>query len=120
MSDIRIYSIFFYLLLIIVISFLSNHLLCFVTNFPFLVMQRPHKAYPVELAQFHSPDYVEFLHRINPESQHLFMNEMAKCMTLDVFTFVCLHICAFVINNQDNKHSLLILKYMWSYVHILY
>ena len=43
-------------------------------------MQRPHKAYPVELAQFHSADYVEFLHRINPDTQHLFSNELAKCI----------------------------------------
>ncbi|XP_065637209.1 histone deacetylase 9-like [Quercus suber] len=40
---------------------------------------RPHKAYPVELAQFHSADYVEFLHRITPDTQHLFSNELAKC-----------------------------------------
>ncbi|CAK9314322.1 unnamed protein product [Citrullus colocynthis] len=39
---------------------------------------RPHKAYPVELAQFHSADYVEFLHRINPDTQHLFANELSK------------------------------------------
>ncbi|KAF8009462.1 hypothetical protein BT93_J0452 [Corymbia citriodora subsp. variegata] len=39
---------------------------------------RPHKAYPVELAQFHSPDYVEFLHRITPDTQHLFLNELPK------------------------------------------
>ncbi|KAJ8440504.1 hypothetical protein Cgig2_022945 [Carnegiea gigantea] len=39
---------------------------------------RPHKAYPVELAQFHSADYVEFLHRITPDTQHLFPTEMAK------------------------------------------
>ncbi|KAI3461314.1 hypothetical protein Pfo_017977 [Paulownia fortunei] len=39
---------------------------------------RPHKAYPVELAQFHSPDYVEFLQRITPNTQELFSNEMVK------------------------------------------
>ncbi|GFZ12667.1 histone deacetylase 9 [Actinidia rufa] len=39
---------------------------------------RPHKAYPVELAQFHSADYVDFLHRISPDTQHLFSNELAK------------------------------------------
>ncbi|KAK7262193.1 hypothetical protein RJT34_29755 [Clitoria ternatea] len=39
---------------------------------------RPHKAYPVELAQFHSAEYVEFLHRITPDTQHLFSNELAK------------------------------------------
>ncbi|KAB5534994.1 hypothetical protein DKX38_018080 [Salix brachista] len=39
---------------------------------------RPHKAYPVELAQFHSEDYVEFLHRITPDTQHLFAGELAR------------------------------------------
>ncbi|KAK3041253.1 hypothetical protein RJ639_001536, partial [Escallonia herrerae] len=39
---------------------------------------RPHKAYPVELAQFHSADYVDFLHRINPEELHLYSNELKK------------------------------------------
>ncbi|PHU03726.1 Histone deacetylase 1 [Capsicum chinense] len=39
---------------------------------------RPHKAYPVELAQFHSADYVEFLNRITPDTQNLFPNEMAR------------------------------------------
>ncbi|XP_044483788.1 histone deacetylase 9 isoform X1 [Mangifera indica] len=39
---------------------------------------RPHKAYPVELAQFHSAEYVEFLHRITPDTQHLFSHELAK------------------------------------------
>ncbi|KAL2507456.1 Histone deacetylase 9 [Forsythia ovata] len=39
---------------------------------------RPHKAYPVELAQFHSADYVEFLNRITPDTQSLFSNEMVK------------------------------------------
>lgn len=48
-------------------------------------MQRPHKAYPVELAQFHSADYVEFLHRITPDTQHLFSNELAKCTSLFFF-----------------------------------
>ncbi|KAE8693025.1 Histone deacetylase 1 [Hibiscus syriacus] len=39
---------------------------------------RTHKAYPVEFAQFHSADYVEFLHRITPDTLHLFSNELAK------------------------------------------
>ncbi|XP_014619624.1 histone deacetylase 9 isoform X2 [Glycine max] len=39
---------------------------------------RPHKAYPVELAQFHSADYVEFLNRITPDTQHLFLKELTK------------------------------------------
>lgn len=39
---------------------------------------RPHKAYPVELAQFHSTDYVEFLHRITPDTQNLFPMEMSR------------------------------------------
>lgn len=52
---------------------------------PYLHVQRPHKAYPVELAQFHSADYVEFLHRITPDSQHLFANELARCAYNNVF-----------------------------------
>ncbi|MED6155489.1 Histone deacetylase 9 [Stylosanthes scabra] len=39
---------------------------------------RPHKAYPVELAQFHSADYVEFLHRITPDTLPMFSKELAK------------------------------------------
>ena len=33
------------------------------------MLQRPRRAYPSELAQFHSPDYVEFLSCITPENQ---------------------------------------------------
>jgi len=50
-------------------------------------MQRPHKAYPVELAQFHSADYVEFLHRITPDTQHLFSDELAKCMLFSILNW---------------------------------
>ncbi|KAL6841214.1 hypothetical protein ACP4OV_028987 [Aristida adscensionis] len=39
---------------------------------------RPHKAYPTELAQFHSADYVEFLHRITPDTQHLYGSELTR------------------------------------------
>lgn len=31
--------------------------------------QRPRRAYGVELAQFHSEDYVEFLQRVTPDTQ---------------------------------------------------
>jgi hypothetical protein len=48
-------------------------------------MQRPHKAYPTELAQFHSADYVEFLHRITPDTQHLYENELRRCMNYETF-----------------------------------
>jgi len=67
-----------------------------------LAMQRPHKAYPVELAQFHSEDYVEFLHRITPDTQHLFAGEMARCVDFSLWNlvkffslFVLLSICCF-------------------------
>ncbi|OEL19738.1 Histone deacetylase 9 [Dichanthelium oligosanthes] len=39
---------------------------------------RPHKAYPIELAQFHSADYVEFLHRITPDTKHLYSSELTR------------------------------------------
>ena len=45
-------------------------------------MQRPHKAYPVELARFHSEDYVELLHRITPDTHHLLAGQLARCMAL--------------------------------------
>ena len=32
-------------------------------------LQRPRRSYLVELAQFHSPEYLEFLQRISPEEQ---------------------------------------------------
>ncbi|KAL6499748.1 Histone deacetylase 9 [Orobanche gracilis] len=50
----------------------------FGSNHPMKPHSRPHKAYPVELAQFHSPDYVEFLQRITPNTQQLFANDMVK------------------------------------------
>jgi hypothetical protein len=63
-------------LLIVVANYINN--VIWIISFLYM-MQRPHKAYPVELAQFHSADYVEFLHRITPDTQHLFSNELAKC-----------------------------------------
>jgi len=48
---------------------------------------RPHKAYPIELAQFHSADYVEFLHRITPDTQHLYASELTRCMDARGFLF---------------------------------
>ncbi|GBG80875.1 hypothetical protein CBR_g31431 [Chara braunii] len=41
-------------------------------------MYRPHRAYPVEMAQFHSADYVDFLHRITPETQDHYAKEIAR------------------------------------------
>ncbi|PWA40770.1 Hexokinase [Artemisia annua] len=49
------------------------------------VDRRPHKAYPVELGQFHSADYVKFLQQITLDTQYLFPKEMKKCKK---FTFV--------------------------------
>lgn len=48
---------------------------------------RPHKAYPIEFAQFHSADYVEFLHRITPDTQHLYASELIRCMDARGFLF---------------------------------
>jgi len=33
-------------------------------------VQRPRPSYPVELSQFHSEDYVDFLSKITPDTQH--------------------------------------------------
>lgn len=35
-------------------------------------LQRPRRSYLVELAQFHSPEYLEFLQRILPEEQEVY------------------------------------------------
>lgn len=42
-------------------------------------VQRPHKAYPQELAQFHSEDYLDFLHRITPNTKEQCLKEMLRC-----------------------------------------
>ena len=65
------------------------------------MIQRPHKAYPVELAQFHSADYVEFLNRITPDTQHLFLNELTKCM---LFTVLNSFRCDFKFFVMKRKH----------------
>lgn len=39
---------------------------------------RPRKAYAVELAQFHSEDYVEFLNRVTPDTQHEQLAQMQQ------------------------------------------
>ncbi|KAL8262067.1 hypothetical protein R6Q59_026116 [Mikania micrantha] len=83
---------------------------------------RPHKAYPVELAQFHSADYVEFLQRINPDTQHLFPEEMAKfklgedCPVFDDMFEFCqiyaggtigkVHLKEYISLNSDDMHTL--------------
>nr|GEZ16146.1 histone deacetylase 9-like [Tanacetum cinerariifolium] len=46
-----------------------------------------HKAYPVELAQFHSADYVKFLQWISSDTQHLFPEEMRKCKKFSLGEF---------------------------------
>lgn len=39
---------------------------------------RPRKAYPVELAQFHSEDYVDFLARVTPDNQAEYLKQMQQ------------------------------------------
>ncbi|URE13853.1 Neutral alkaline invertase [Musa troglodytarum] len=57
---------------------MTHHLVLSYGLYKKMEIYRPHKAYPVELAQFHSADYVEFLHRISPNTQHLFADELAR------------------------------------------
>lgn len=64
------------------------------------MIQRPHKAYPVELAQFHSADYVEFLNRITPDTQHLFLNELTKCMPFKVLNLFRCYFKFFVMKRK--------------------
>jgi histone deacetylase 1/2 len=39
--------------------------------------QKPRKAYPVELAQFHASDYVEFLSRITPDNAKKYAQQLS-------------------------------------------
>lgn len=42
--------------------------------------QRPHKATIAEMAAFHSPDYMEFLKRITPDTAKTLATQMTKCV----------------------------------------
>ena len=57
---------------------MTHHLLFSYELHKKMEIYRPHKSYPVELAQFHSEDYVEFLHRIIPDTQHMFTKELIR------------------------------------------
>lgn len=39
-------------------------------------LQKPRRAYPVELAQFHTADYVEFLSRITPDNAKKYAQQL--------------------------------------------
>eukprot|EP00898_Chlorokybus_atmophyticus_P006404 jgi/Chlat1/6765/Chrsp50S06460 len=43
-----------------------------------LEVYRPRRAYPVQLAQFHSEDYVDFLQRVTPETQSEFLRQLQQ------------------------------------------
>lgn len=43
-----------------------------------MCVQRPRKAYPVELAQFHSEDYIDFLSRVTPDNQNQYMEQLQQ------------------------------------------
>ena len=45
---------------------------------PKMEVYRPRKAYPVELAQFHSEDYVDFLARVTPDNQAEYLKQMQQ------------------------------------------
>ncbi|CAN6452418.1 unnamed protein product [Victoria cruziana] len=57
---------------------MTHHLVLAYELYNKMEIYRPHKAYPVELAEFHSEDYVEFLHRITPCTQYLFGKELER------------------------------------------
>jgi histone deacetylase 1/2 len=41
--------------------------------------QRAKPATKREMSQFHTDEYVDFLHRINPENAHQFAREQVRC-----------------------------------------
>jgi len=43
-----------------------------------LAVQRPRMAYPMELMQFHSEDYINFLARVTPENQDEMLQQLIQ------------------------------------------
>eukprot|EP00959_Pyramimonas_sp_CCMP1952_P248324 5190645-Pyramimonas_sp.AAC.1 len=43
-----------------------------------LEVYKPRRVYPVEMATFHSEDYIDFLNRITPENQHEYMEQLQR------------------------------------------
>lgn len=44
-----------------------------------MVFQRAKPATKREMSQFHTDEYVDFLHRITPDNEHQFAKEQVKC-----------------------------------------
>mmetsp|Transcript_18038 Transcript_18038/g.39400 ORF Transcript_18038/g.39400 Transcript_18038/m.39400 type:complete len:430 (-) Transcript_18038:364-1653(-) len=43
-----------------------------------LEVYKPRRVYPVEMATFHSEDYIDFLNRITPDNQHEYMEQLQR------------------------------------------
>lgn len=50
-------------------------------------VQRPRMAYPMELMQFHSEDYVNFLARVTPDNQEEMQQQLIQACTSN--TLLC-------------------------------
>lgn len=44
-----------------------------------MVIQRAKPATKREMSQFHTDDYVDFLHRVTPDNVDAYVREQAKC-----------------------------------------
>uniref|UniRef100_A0A7S0RD65 Histone deacetylase n=1 Tax=Chlamydomonas leiostraca TaxID=1034604 RepID=A0A7S0RD65_9CHLO len=82
---------------------------------------RPRKAYPAELAQFHTADYVEFLSRVTPDNAAALGEELARynfnedCPVFDgMFNFCQLYAGASLQGAQQLNHGLADIAINWS------
>mmetsp|Transcript_12127 Transcript_12127/g.26074 ORF Transcript_12127/g.26074 Transcript_12127/m.26074 type:complete len:429 (-) Transcript_12127:587-1873(-) len=86
-----------------------------------LDVYRPRKAYPVELAQFHSGDYVEFLSRITPDNTSKYAQQLRMyninedCPIFDgLFKFCQLYAGASIEGAVKLNHGLADVAINWS------
>ena len=82
-------------------------------------MQKPRPAMPVELAQFHANDYVDFLSRIHPDNQEAFGDEIERYLSEDcpvfegVFPFCQLYAGASIEGAKKLNHGLVDIAINW-------
>jgi histone deacetylase 1/2 len=82
-------------------------------------MQKPRPALPVEIAQFHSNEYVDFLSRISPDNQEAFGDEIDRYLSEDcpvfdgLFPFCQLYAGASIEGAKKLNHGLVDIAINW-------
>ncbi|KAK9815875.1 hypothetical protein WJX72_011119 [[Myrmecia] bisecta] len=86
-----------------------------------LEVYRPRRAYPVELAQFHSEDYIDFLTRATPDNQDDFKDQLTQYNMFDdcpvfegLFDFCRLYAGASIEAAVKLNHGLCDIAINWS------